>query len=151
MTPVKFPEQNQTLARSQPQYRTLPVRIETPDEGKPEWIRFTAKYELNDLEIAQIIRTRSFYSSQEGFGFNPSSNMICKPWNGLVIEYRMEESLCECWVPMEDGSKTHVTTPDAPSMVDLLTESYPHLNADNLHFVERPELSINEKGEIEEL
>lgn len=63
MKAVEFPEQNEILAKDQPQYQQLPVHI-----GNTEETPFTACMELDDEEIEELVRTRRIWHTQFTFG-----------------------------------------------------------------------------------
>lgn len=93
MEAIKFPEQNETLAKSQPQFRALPVCIRPINSEEPkEGAQYTVKYELSEVELAQILLTRSIYFSQFGFGFQPICPQIESPFGYLPIKWEKESA-----------------------------------------------------------
>ncbi len=153
MNPITFPEANTKLAKNQPQYRVLPVCVmrEVPDDPQSV-LRYTCKYEFSDLEIQQIIRTKSVFINQFGFGFHPIYPQVDSPFLVLPIEYKSIGNRCfNFYVPMgENGEETKVfeeiRLEDAIDMLCKFTDLLP----EQLHFKEKPALAVGEKG-IEEL
>src|SRR5688572_24407868 len=92
MNPISFPEQTTVLAKAQPQFRTLPIAIRHHNDNPEEPLKkMTCKYELSDLEMQQIIRTRCFYISQFGTGFHPIFPQVDSPFLVCQIRYRIND------------------------------------------------------------
>jgi hypothetical protein len=75
MQPVEFPQQNEVLAKNQPQYTPLPVfikfeTVQTADGPKEVPMEMTACLQLSPEEIAEINATSKLWHTQCVFG-NP--------------------------------------------------------------------------------
>lgn len=171
MEAINFEGVNTQMGKGQPQYRILPVQTTEispaevcPDcedwlcddcKGtgiiKPAWNEYRCRYELNDMELAQIIKTKSFFLIQSGFGFNPIFPSVEDINQVLLIDYLVAENMVECWVPLIDKTEAHLVAPDPLSMVELICTSYPNLQPENLGFRERKTLGVNVNGDIEEI
>ena len=174
MKPIPFEQATVSMGKGQPQYIPLPVAVVeiTPAEicpacggfepqecggcnGKgviaPAWREYTCRYGLTDMEIAQIIQTKSLFFTQAGFGFNPISASIENRFKVIFIDYIITEGLVECWVPLADKSEAHLVAPDPISMIELICASYPNLQPENIGFRERTTLGVDESGNITEL
>lgn len=146
MNPIEFPECNSKLAKSQPQFKPLPIFI-IPTEDKNVF-QFTGKYELSDLEIEQIIKTRSFYFSQFGSCFHPICPQIENPFGYCLVHYKkIEENVYSFWIPMSDGRieiLNNITI--GLAMTEIMC--WANLNAEQIFFVEKPSLGVDVNGNI---
>jgi hypothetical protein len=151
MQPITFPEATNTLAKAQPQYRVLPVCImrEYPEDANSV-LRYTCRYELSDLELQQIIRTKSLFISQFGFGFHPIYPQVDSPFLVLPIEYKKVKDHCfNFYVPMGEDGKEIKTFENIPldKAIEVLT-SFTDLPVEQLHFKERPSLQVDDHGNL---
>lgn len=153
MDPIKFPEVTNTLASNQPQYRALPVYIQTIHPGTPEQHnQYLCKYELSEPEIAQIVKTKSLHFSQFGTCFHPILPQIESPFYHVVVEYdRIGDNNCRAWVPVTDGSVFEIKAETFDLVIDKICEIFVELKPENLVFIERPKFAIDGTGNIIEL
>jgi hypothetical protein len=114
------------------------------------WNEYTCRYKLSEMEIAQIIKTKSFFFIQSGFGFNPIFPAVENIKSVILIDYLITDGIVEAWIPMADKTEVHTVAPDPLSMVELICSAY-ELLPENLGFRERKTLGVNEQGEIETL
>lgn len=147
MEPIKFPEMTGSLAKAQPQFRPLSVHImDVPSEGVGIK-RFTTKYELSDLEIEQIIMTRSFYFGQIGNCFHPISPSVTSPFFAVEVLYQKIENGYDAWVKANDGTEYAFFGTDANELIRIILNKFMDLKtADQLYFREKSSLSVSEKG-----
>lgn len=186
MQPIDFKEATTKLAKTQPQYRVLPVDIKElqpretcnacKGQGKvkqhshdlfpatcpickgkghlPVWSRHTCKYQLSELELAQIIETGCIYIGQLGYGFNPISPSVESPYAVIEIQYKLNSNnLYDFWIPVTVGEESEVRfiVDQIPTeFIKMVLASFPELTAENLYFVEKPELAVDEQGNIVE-
>lgn len=152
MHPIEFPQQTAKLAKSQPQYRPLPVAISFASQTDLKWRRYTCKYELSPLELAQIAATGTIWLSQTGYGFNPILPQVETPYGVLIVQYKkVDKGLYDFWVPLtnEEGEFVHHITDAAPKgFIDWMLNNFPDITAENLYFEEKPALVIAEGGII---
>jgi hypothetical protein len=147
MNPIKFPEQNGTLAKNQPEYRPLPICIK-PTETEDAF-QYTCKYELTELELAQINQSKTFYFSQFGSCFHPILPQIENPFAACNVTFEsLGNSYYNFWIPMQNGTdlklfNIHITTAIAELML------YSKLKSENLFFIEKPNMAISENGLID--
>jgi hypothetical protein len=66
MEPIEFPQQNDVLAKNQPQYRPLPVHVGSKEDNFP----MTTCFQLTPEELAEIAATGKLWYTQVTFG-NP--------------------------------------------------------------------------------
>jgi hypothetical protein len=184
MNPIEFPQQTTKLAKSQPQYRVLPVDIKELQErvicnhckgqgkikqhshdlfpatcpmcqGKkylPVWSNFTCKYQLSAPELAQIIETGCLYISQTGYAFNPILPQIETPYGIVQIQYKHKEAdKYDFWVPLNDEGELQQLIDYTPTQfIKTFLAAFPELTAEQIYFVERPEMAIDVDGNITE-
>lgn len=143
MNPLKFPEATHTLAKNQPGYRVLPVRL-TPIDTENGVNEYTSKYELSDLELAQINLTRSFFFTQTGNCFHPICPEVANRWRYLPIEYLGNTA----WVPLDNGEKEIIVGASAVLLLSAILSRFPELKADSIYFFEKPVMGIDEGGNI---
>lgn len=138
MKPLEFKEQTSILAKDQPQYRPLPVFIQTIDAGLPtEHLQFMCKYELSEAEIEQIVRTKSFFISQFGNCFHPIFPCVESQFYQVPVTWeKSERGLFYAWVPLTDGGQVTLAHNSMANLVDRILERFPELTAENLYFVE---------------
>lgn len=76
MKPIKFAGSTHTLAESQPEYQPLPIH-----KGLTEERIVTSCWQLDDVEIATLIRTRQLWLQQLTFGalLQPQLPSVDKP------------------------------------------------------------------------
>lgn len=182
MQPIKFPQQTAELAKSQPQYRVLPVAIKELQKreqcnhckgqgnikqhshdlfpstcplcrGKkhlPVWSNFTCKYQLSPVELAQIIETGCLYLSQTGYEFNPILPQIETPFGTIEIQYKDKGTgKFDFWVPLDDAGQTQQLIDYTPTQfIATFLKAFPELTAEQIWFNERPELAVDENGNI---
>lgn len=149
MEPLNFPEANNKLAKSQPQYRPLPVYIAKVSEGTPsEHFQFTGKYELSDLEIQQIIKTKSFYFSQFGSCFHPILPQVENAFGVCRVEYKkIDDQHYSFWIPLSDGNVQVLNNiPIELSIIEIM--SWANLKADEIYFIEKLDLGVDKNGNI---
>lgn len=151
MKPIHFTEETTTLARNQPQFRTLPVAIARENPEDPESVfRFTCKYELSDLEIQQIIKSKCVFISQFGYGFQPISAQIDSPFLVLPVEYKYAGNrMYHLKLPLVEGKQTVIAGVQLEKVIDVLTEAT-GLKPDQFLFKEMAAMAVSEKG-LEEL
>ena len=155
MDPIHFPEETTTLAKNQPQYRTLPVaiRLENPlDVNSTK--KFTCKYQLNPLEIEQIKATGCIYFSQFGHVFQPILPQSDSPFGVCPITYKVNESgNYDFWVvmnadkPKEQKNEIFIGNVELDKALNVLMETT-KLKPDQHAFIPRPELGIDNNGNI---
>lgn len=143
MQPITFPEATHKLAKSQPQYRVLPVRV-TPIDEQSGINEYTCKYELSDLELAQINLTKTFLFTQTGNCFHPICPEVANRWKYLPIEYKGNTA----WVPLANGETEMITALSPVLLLNNILARFPELAADSIYFFEKPELAIDEQGNI---
>ena len=187
MEAIEFPQQTAKLAKTQPQYRVLPVDIKElqprekcnacKGQGKikqhphdlfpgtcpickgkghlPVWSNHTCKYKLSELELAQIIETGCIYIGQLGYGFNPISPSVESPYAVIEIQYKLNgNNLYDFWVPVVQAGEqtTQLVVDQVPTeFIKMILQTFLELTAENLYFVERPELAVDEEGKIVEV
>lgn len=173
MNPIEFPEQTTKLAKTQPQYRPLPVAIEIVKRYYcPEcngggtvgecicdrckgagviatWSNYVCKYELSDLEIEQIIRTRSVYLSQSGHGFNPIYPSVESQFKCFIIHFDITEAgLYNIYVPMDNDTTLELLDLPKERVLDAILSKVHNVTPDTIRFVERPKMAIDEQGNV---
>jgi hypothetical protein len=175
MEPINFEGVNTQMGKGQPQYNIVPVQMVeiTPAEvcycckgsgldsvnfpcdvcnglghTKPAWNEYRCRYQLNEMEIAQLLKNKCFYISQEGYGFNPILPLCEDVKNVILIDYQITDGIVEAWIPMADKTEMHTVAPDPLSMVELICSAY-DLLPENLGFRLRYTTFVNEKGELE--
>lgn len=155
MKPIHFPEQNDVLARNQPQYRTLPVaiRLENPIDVTSTK-KFTCKYELSDLEIEQIKASRCLYFSQFGHGFQPILPQVDSPFGVCPVVYKKrDDGNYDFWItmnadkPNEPKNEVYITGVEIETAIQSIMRTT-NLRADQHAFIEKPELGIDNAGNI---
>lgn len=152
MNPIKFPEATTILAKDQPQFRPLPVAIafENPDD-KTSLPRFTCKYDLSDLELQQIIKTKSIFINQFGYGFHPIYPQVDSPFLVLPVQYKSVGNRCyDFFIPMDNGEFIVLNGIQLELAVGLIMEKT-GLQADQIHFKEKPSMGIDENGNVVDL
>jgi hypothetical protein len=150
MEPIEFPQQNGKLAKSQPQFRPLPVCIRPMTEDPKDGAQFTVKYQLSEIEFAQFSLTKCFYFSQFGHGFQPILPQVESPFGVVVIKYdKIKNYEFKAWVPLDQGGEHLVEAISARQLIDRILEAFPNLEAENLFFVERPKMAISANGLID--
>lgn len=63
MKPAKFPASNVEFAKDQPEYQMLPAHVSSAAQGV-----VTTCWELNDIEVAAIVKHRRIWLQQMTFG-----------------------------------------------------------------------------------
>lgn len=135
MQPISFPEQTTILAKDQPQYLPLPCCI-TPTEI--EGIsQYTCKYELTDLDIEQILKTRSIYFSQFGNCFHPIKPQISHPFKACQVEYKYDQDgFYSFYIPMVNGYTVTLEYIRFETAIDKILE-VTNLTAEQICFIEK--------------
>jgi hypothetical protein len=146
MQPVDFPQMTDKLGKGQPEYRILPAYISEPDEQGVK--QYTFKYELSDLEIQQIIKTKGFYFSQFGSHFHPVLPQLECPFGFCPVQYKNnEDGTYTFWIPLDNNTVEILNNiPLENAVIEVM--SWGNLKAEQIIFVEKPELSIDENGNI---
>lgn len=149
MKPIHFKEETDTLAKDQPQFRPLPVCIMREVADDPESImRFTCKYELTDLELQQIIKTKSIFINQFGFGFHPIYPQVDSPFSVLPINYRFKGNrMYDLWYLNIDGKRFDLIGIQLELIIGILVKAT-SLQPEQFIFVEEPKIGIDEGGKI---
>jgi len=147
MNPIEFPQQTGKLGKGQPQYRVLPIAINQTDSESI--YQYTCKYELTELELAQISQSKCFYFSQYGSCFHPIRPQVETPFGVCNITFeQLGDGYYNFWWDTQDGSvfkltKIHITTAIAEIMV------FSKLKSEQLFFMEKPSMAIGESGLID--
>jgi hypothetical protein len=146
MESVKFPEMTGTYAKSQPQYKTLHLHeMETEEKGVKQ---YTAKYELNDFEIAQIVKTRSFFGIQIGSCLHPSSSVTHNPFFAIPVHFsKSENGMITAWMPDSNGNEHKFTSGSATGIIDTIINYFSDISSpDQLYFIERSAAVVGPEG-----
>jgi hypothetical protein len=121
----------------------------------PVWSSHTCKYQLSELELAQIIETGCIYIGQLGYGFNPISPSVESPFGSFPIQYKRKgPGLYDFWLTLiidEQEQVQQVTDQQPTAFIESVLNTFPELTAEQLYFVERPELAVDEQGNITEI
>lgn len=137
-----------TYAKSQPQYKTLHLHeMELPDQGVGVK-QFTAKYELNDFEIAQIVKTRSLYSMQIGNVLHPSSVIAQNPFFCIPVYFsKNARGIITAWMNDADGKEHKFKSEQAIGIIDTIVNFFTDISSpDQLYFIERSVATIGPEG-----
>lgn len=158
MDPIEFPEQTNKLAKGQPQYRVLPVHIKTivaherNDAGeiiKLGYSEYTCKYQLTDLDILQILETRSVYFMQSGSIFHPIRPSIFNPFYCVQVTYRkVSDMVYDIWVPMSDGSEAIFLNTPYLEIIKTIKQKLGNVTPESIVWIERPEMGVDKDGNI---
>jgi hypothetical protein len=148
MESIKFPEMTRTYAKSQPQYKTLHVHEMEIQESGNGVKCYTAKYQLSDLEIAQIVKTRCLYSVQIGNVLHPSSCRSESPFFGVAVPYYTDEDgLITASVKDHSGTHHKFRSRDPSALIDTIMNKFSDItSAEHLCFIEQSSLSIGPEG-----
>lgn len=149
MQPINFPQANNKLAKSQPQYKPLPVYIEVINSGQPgEHLQYTCRYELTDLDIEQLKKTRAFYFSQFGNCFHPILPQINTPFGVCNVSFeQLENGNYNFAIPMSSGGiETLNNVPKDLAIDEIML--WGNLTAEQIYFYEKPTSGIDEGGNI---
>lgn len=147
MESIKFPQVTGTYAKSQPQYKTLHLHeMELPDEKGVK--QYTAKYQLNDFEVAQIVKTRSLFSVQVGSVLHPSSVRAEDPFFAVPVSfYKDDDGYFTCIVSDVAGKEHKFHSSDASGIIDTIVNFFTDLSSpDQLYFIERSVATIGPGG-----
>lgn len=150
MDPIHFPEVTDTLAKAQPQYRVLPICVQHQNPLDPRSIKkMTCKYQLSDLELEQVNRTKSFYISQFGDVYHPIYPQIDNPYLVCRIEYKVnEDGSYTLFIPMEDKQITEIRNIPLNLVLDTCLKVGGNLTAEHLVFIPKPTLGIDNQGNL---
>lgn len=151
MEPIKFPEANSTLAKAQPQYRPLEV-CKIPIPGQPGVFSWTAKYSLNEFELAQMNTLKGFFFTQTGNCFHPVSLQLNSPFLSIPVEYKvMEDGSFMAYTKNNLGDIKEFGPGNPDDLINQIITFYNDIDcADQLFFKEKPSMYIGEKGLEEE-
>src|SRR5688572_4078371 len=148
MKPTEFIGYTHKLALAQPKYKPLPIKIESAhDPESPKIRKFTYCYELNDMEIAQIVLTRKMFGVQVGSCFHPVNMHTANPGHCVMVPYKESPGLYEVWVPLSDGSEKYVHGTTVEEVFFKLSSEIADFSAEQFFFYEKPTTAINEQGE----
>lgn len=149
MNPIHFKEETAVYAKGQPQYRPLPTceMPENPDDPQSV-IRYTCKYELSDLEMQQIMKTKCLYINQFGYVLQPIYPQIDSPFLVLPVEFKFVGNRCyDFYIPLQNGEQIILKNIQLELTIDTVMKET-GLQPDQFHFKERPSMSIDENGII---
>lgn len=147
MESIKFPQMTGTYAKSQPQYKTLHLHeMEMPDQKGVK--QYTAKYGLNDFEVAQIVKTRSLFSSQVGNVLHPQSVLTHSPFFCVPVYYtKNDDGYFTCKISDADEKEHQFHSQDASGIIDTIMNFFTDLSSpDQLYFIERSVATIGPGG-----
>jgi hypothetical protein len=150
MQPLHFPEETNVLAKAQPQYRVLPISIayENP-VTETGTMRMTCKYELSDLELQQIIRTKSFYISQYGDCFHPIYPQVDNPFLVCKVVYKInDDGTYNLWIPTGDKEEITLTGISLNLVLDEILNQATHLTVEQILFFPKPTLQVDGDGNL---
>jgi len=150
MNPVKFKEQTAMLAKDQPEYRPLPVFISIPDGNGVR--QYTGKYELSDLELQQIVATKSIFFSQYGNCFHPIFPTIENQFVSCQVYYeKMPTGVYDFYINMQDGSTLVIADVPLENAIGAILHRVTNIKAEHIQFIERLTSGIDENGNIVQL
>lgn len=146
MESVKFPEMTGTYAKSQPQYK--PLHLNEMETEQPGVKQYTVKYQLNDFEIAQIVKTRSLFSSQLGNVLNPSAVRAENPFFCIPVYFsKSDGGIITAWMPDANGNEHKFISGNAAGIIDTIVNFFTDLSSpDQLYFIERSVAAIGPEG-----
>lgn len=148
MESIKFPEMTGTYAKSQPQYKTLHLHeMAMPKQGK-DIKQYTAKYGLNDFEVAQIVKTHSLFSSQVGNVLHSSSVLSYNPFFCVPVYYtKNDDGYFTCKISDGEGKEHQFHSLDASGIIDTIVNFFTDLSSpDQLYFIERSVATVGPEG-----
>lgn len=180
MQPINFPQtKDKKLAKSQPQYRPLPVDIiegekvrcpackgagtnileaSTCDKCKGRGVlqgfnKYIVKYQLSELEKAQVLLTGCIWFQQSGYGFNPILPSLDSPYGAVTVIYADKgEGKFDFWFPYDDEEGNHlqqlIENADPYLYIKSVLDAYPELTPEQLVFAEKSDMAIGPDGEI---
>lgn len=175
MKPIHFEEETTTLAKTQTEYHPLPVSIEIvkiqecpscKGSGDNEmatekceiclgegnlgiWSNYACKYEFSELELLQINATKSMFISQSGWGFNPILPTVENRFKFCQVQYRKLFNGYDLFIPMSDGRVVELKNIEPKDVLNSIIEVALNLQPENIMFVEKTNLAIDETGIIE--
>lgn len=151
MIPINFPEQSYVLAKDQPEYIPLPVCVRLQDPEDSQSIKkYTSKYQLSDLEIEQIIRTKCIYFSQFGDCFHPILPQIDSPFLVCKISYKsLGNKMYLFRIPLSNGMIQTLTISIEKAIDEICALG--ELTAEQIVFIEMPSMGIDENGNVHNL
>lgn len=151
MEPLNFKEATHKLAKSQPQYRVLPVcikRINSLLEEIPVY-EYTCKYEFSNIELAQAMHTKSVYFTQTGSCFHPILPQLESHFGVLkVIYFQQPDGLYEFNIKLPDSAidlKDIKLSEAIPTILELLNNE---LTAEQLYFEAKKTLGLDATGNL---
>jgi len=151
MEPLNFKEATHNLAKNQPGYRVLPVcikRINSILEEVPIY-EYTSKYEFSELELAQLLHTRSAYFTQTGNCFHPILPQVESHFGCLIVLYKKHnDGLFEFGIKLPDSElhlKDIALSDSIQTILNLLNNE---ITAEQLRFDPMPTLGLDASGNL---
>lgn len=131
MKPIRFKQVNIVLAENQPQYQPLPVQFNDELEEQP----MTSCWELDEAELAQIIKSKKIYLKQLTFGnpFQPIHPTIYNPFEVIELAYFVEGHFTTLLLPLQDGTHQQFDGLTFEAALEALLAEHLNLKAENFY------------------
>lgn len=155
MKPVIFKQVNLTLAEDQPEYQPLPVQYNDELPEHP----MTSCWELDEAEIAQIVKTGRIYIKQLVFGrkedktkpnpYQPILPTVFNPFAVIELAYEVTELKTVIgFVPLQDNTTDPIPAANLADLIDAICAKYLELKPENLYLYPIPSPSGIKSGII---
>lgn len=145
MNQITFPEVTNIISKKP--FPSVPVNIshEKP-ENKGGLAKYISKYELSDVELAQVLKTGTIYVQQFGHGYQNTLIQVESPFLVCKVIYLPVGEFYDLTIPLDDKNVIFIKQVALENLIDTVLNTVPNLTAEQIWFFRQPSLEVGEDG-----